>query len=76
MGLAGGKVKCSWLKDSVHLDVVLPHMNVGGRIVVCGQTADYSAPHEERHGIRNTNPRTTRRRAARRSSSCARWRAA
>ena len=36
------------------LDTVLPKMRIGGRIVVCGQTADYNLPPEQVHGIRNT----------------------
>ena len=36
------------------LDTVLPKMRIGGRIVVCGQTADYNLPPEHVHGIRNT----------------------
>lgn len=36
------------------IDAVLPKMRIGGRIVVCGQTADYNVPLEQRHGIRNT----------------------
>lgn len=37
------------------VDVVLPHMKLRGRIVVCGQTEDYSLAPERRHGIRNTS---------------------
>jgi NADPH-dependent curcumin reductase CurA len=37
------------------VDAALPHMKVRGRIVVCGQTEDYSVAPQERHGIRNTS---------------------
>ena len=36
------------------VDRVIPLMRRNGRIVVSGQTADYSVPVEERHGIKNT----------------------
>ncbi len=36
------------------LDAILPHMARGGRVVVCGQTADYNLPPEQRPCIRNT----------------------
>jgi NADPH-dependent curcumin reductase CurA len=36
------------------IDTVLPMMRLNGRIIVSGQTADYSVPLEERHGIKNT----------------------
>lgn len=36
------------------LDAVLPKMRIGGRIVVCGQTADYNLAPEQVHGVRNT----------------------
>lgn len=36
------------------VDAVLPNMRNRGRIVICGQTADYNLPVEQRHGIRNT----------------------
>ena len=36
------------------IDTVIPMMRLNGRIIVSGQTADYSVPLEKRHGIRNT----------------------
>jgi len=36
------------------IDTVIPKMRRNGRIVVSGQTADYSVPLEHRHGIKNT----------------------
>lgn len=36
------------------VDAVLPLMALQGRIVVCGQTADYNLPLDAIHGIRNT----------------------
>lgn len=36
------------------VDAVIPAMRVGGRIVICGQIADYHLPVNERPGIRNT----------------------
>lgn len=36
------------------IDTVLPMMRLNGRIIVSGQTADYSIPLEQRHGIKNT----------------------
>lgn len=36
------------------IDTVIPLMRLNGRIVVSGQTADYSVPLENRHGIKNT----------------------
>lgn len=36
------------------VDTLLKHMRNQGRIVICGQTADYNLPPEQRHGIRNT----------------------
>jgi NADPH-dependent curcumin reductase CurA len=36
------------------VDPVLPLMRQNGRIVVCGQTADYNVPIEQRHGLKNT----------------------
>lgn len=37
------------------VDAALPHMKLRGRIVVCGQTEDYSVAPERRHGIRHTS---------------------
>lgn len=37
------------------VDPVLPLMRQHGRIVVCGQTADYNLAPEARHGLRNTS---------------------
>ncbi len=37
------------------VDAILPAMRRGGRIVICGQTADYHLAPAERPGIRNTN---------------------
>lgn len=36
------------------VDTVIPAMKVGGRIVICGQIADYHLAPSERPGIRNT----------------------
>jgi len=36
------------------IDTVIPLMRRNGRIIVSGQTADYSVPLEHRHGIKNT----------------------
>lgn len=36
------------------IDSVLPLMNRGGRIVVCGQMADYNQPQPEAVGLKNT----------------------
>lgn len=36
------------------VDTVIPLMRLHGRIIISGQTADYSVPVEQRHGIRNT----------------------
>jgi len=36
------------------IDAVLPLMNRGGRIVVCGQMADYNQPGDEAVGLKNT----------------------
>jgi NADPH-dependent curcumin reductase CurA len=36
------------------IDCVLPLMNRGGRIVVCGQMADYNQPTHEAAGLKNT----------------------
>ena len=36
------------------IDTVIPMMRRNGRIVVSGQTADYSVPLQDRHGIKNT----------------------
>lgn len=36
------------------IDQVLPLMRTGGRIVVCGQTADYNLPPDQVPGLRNT----------------------
>lgn len=36
------------------IDIAIPMMRLNGRIIVSGQTADYSVPLEKRHGIRNT----------------------
>lgn len=43
------------------IDTVLPCMRTGGRIVICGQTADYNVALPQRHGIRNTSPIISRR---------------
>ena len=37
------------------VDPVLPLMNLHGRIVASGQTADYNVPPEERYGLKNTS---------------------
>jgi NADPH-dependent curcumin reductase CurA len=37
------------------VDPLLPLMRQHGRIVVCGQTADYNLAPEARHGLRNTS---------------------
>jgi hypothetical protein len=37
------------------IDLVLPLMRANGRIVICGQIADYGVPYAEAPGIRNTN---------------------
>jgi NADPH-dependent curcumin reductase CurA len=36
------------------VDPILPLMRPHGRIVVCGQTADYNLAPEQRHGLKNT----------------------
>lgn len=36
------------------IDRVLPMMNRGGRIVICGQMADYNQPADQTVGLRNT----------------------
>lgn len=43
------------------IDAVLPLMRTHGRIVICGQTADYDTPVAERHGVRNTTHFVSRR---------------
>ena len=37
------------------IDAAMPIMRLHGRIVICGQTADYNLPPGERPGIRNTD---------------------
>jgi NADPH-dependent curcumin reductase CurA len=37
------------------IDLVLPLMRRNGRIVICGQVADYGIPYRDMAGIRNTN---------------------
>jgi NADPH-dependent curcumin reductase CurA len=36
------------------VDPILPLMRAHGRIVICGQTADYNLAPEDRHGLKNT----------------------
>jgi NADPH-dependent curcumin reductase CurA len=43
------------------VDAILPLMALGGRIVICGQIADYHLPPADRPAIRNTNCFVTRR---------------
>lgn len=43
------------------VDTVLPCMRTAGRIVICGQTADYNVALSQRHGIRNTSAIISRR---------------
>lgn len=37
------------------IDLTLPMMRQGGRVVVCGQIADYNIPASQKHGILNTS---------------------
>jgi len=36
------------------IDTIIPMTRLNGRIIISGQTADYSVPLEKRHGIKNT----------------------
>jgi len=36
------------------IDTIIPMLRLNGRIIVSGQTADYSIPLDARHGIKNT----------------------
>jgi NADPH-dependent curcumin reductase CurA len=89
VGVAGGAVKCAWLRDELGLDAVIdykaeadldaavatacpggidvlfdnvggglldrliPHMAIHGRIVICGQIAEYGRGFAERAGLKN-----------------------
>jgi hypothetical protein len=55
--LAAAAPRASTLFDNVSnalIDSVLPLMKRGGRIVVCGQMADYNRPAHDAPGLRNT----------------------